>query len=108
MERIELTGGWYMDFINDRYQVFDGQNRFNGWSGIFASQTEAYEFAAAMNAPAEELARVKAQLEVAREALRVMVYETTHLSLLEDDGSHKCRISKKALEQARAALKASE
>jgi hypothetical protein len=38
------------------------------------------------------------------EALRRMIYETTHMSPLEDDGSHKCRISKDALAGARAAL----
>jgi len=44
--------------------------------------------------------RVKALVE----ALRCMVYETTCLSPLEDDGSHWCKISKYALAQARAAL----
>lgn len=33
-----------------------------------------------------------------------MVYETTSLSCEEDDGSHKCRITKAALTKARAAL----
>ena len=37
-------------------------------------------------------------------ALREMIYETTHLSPQEDDGSHWCKISKSALEKARAAL----
>lgn len=37
-------------------------------------------------------------------ALRVMVYETTHLSRREDDGSHWCKISSDALHKARAAL----
>lgn len=37
-------------------------------------------------------------------ALQEMVYETTHLSREEDDGSHWCSISKATLEQARAAL----
>lgn len=39
-----------------------------------------------------------------RGALRQMVYETTHLSPMEDDGSHKCRISAAALADARSAL----
>lgn len=38
-------------------------------------------------------------------ALSNMVYETTHLSPVEDDGSHCCRISGEALEQSRNALK---
>lgn len=40
----------------------------------------------------------------AREALRVMIYETTHLSPMEPDGSHWCRITADALNTARAAL----
>jgi hypothetical protein len=43
--------------------------------------------------------------EAMRAALETMVYEATHLSPMEDDGSHKCRISKGALAKARAALK---
>lgn len=38
-----------------------------------------------------------------REALRKMIYETTCLSPMEEDGSHWCRISKATLEEARAA-----
>lgn len=40
------------------------------------------------------------------EALAEMIYETTHLSPLEDDGSHKCVISKDTLAAAREALTA--
>ena len=38
------------------------------------------------------------------EALRQFIYETTHLSREEDDGSHRCIISKQTLEKGRAAL----
>lgn len=38
------------------------------------------------------------------EALKAMVYETTHLSPEDDDGSHWCKISREALSNARAAL----
>lgn len=38
------------------------------------------------------------------EALKRLVYEVTHLSPMEDDGSHKCIISASALKEARAAL----
>ena len=38
-------------------------------------------------------------------ALREMLYEATHLSPQEDDGSHWAKISKRTLEKARAALK---
>ena len=43
-------------------------------------------------------------IEALRAALQRMVYETTHLSPMEDDGSHWCKISAEALAQARAAL----
>ena len=46
-----------------------------------------------------------APLFALKAALERMVYETTSLSPLEDDGSHWCRISKDALEDARAALR---
>lgn len=39
------------------------------------------------------------------EALAQFIYETTHLSPLNDDGSHDCRISAECLEKARAAIK---
>lgn len=45
-----------------------------------------------------------ATVDALREALERMVYETTSLSPLEDDGSHWCRISAEALAIARAAL----
>jgi hypothetical protein len=41
-----------------------------------------------------------------REALRQMIYETTHLSACESDGSHWCKISGEALAKARAAYAA--
>jgi hypothetical protein len=44
------------------------------------------------------------RIEALEKAIRKIIYETTHLSALEDDGSHNCRISKDALDQARAAL----
>lgn len=43
-------------------------------------------------------------IERLRAALSEMVYETTHLSAMQDDGSHWCRITKETLVQARAAL----
>lgn len=39
-----------------------------------------------------------------KDALTEFVYETTHLSREEDDGSHWCRIPKATLEKGRAAL----
>lgn len=38
-------------------------------------------------------------------ALQTFIYETTHLSPLEDDGSHWCKISAECLEKGRAALR---
>ena len=52
----------------------------------------------------EERDHFAREVERLREALRLMIYETTHLSPEEDDGSHWCRISKDALAHARAAL----
>src|SRR5690606_26372621 len=43
-------------------------------------------------------------LEEIVEVLREMIYEATHLSPQGEDGSHRCRISKRALDKARAAL----
>ncbi len=54
----------------------------------------------------ETLRALAAERDALREALQQMVYETTHLSPEEDDGSHWCRISKQALTQGRAALEA--
>lgn len=39
-------------------------------------------------------------------ALERMLYEATHLSAEEEDGSHKCKISKSTLTLARDALNA--
>ncbi len=40
------------------------------------------------------------------QALAEIVYEATHLSQKEDDGSHWCRIHAEPLERARSALRA--
>lgn len=48
------------------------------------------------------------EIERLRAALRSIVYETTHLSPAEDDGSHWCRISRETLAAARAALAPAE
>ena len=40
-----------------------------------------------------------------REALEQFIYEATHLSALEDDGGHKCKISAECLEKGRSALR---
>ena len=45
--------------------------------------------------------RVRALID----ALREFIYETTHLSPIEDDGSHWCKISADCLEKGRAALR---
>ena len=47
---------------------------------------------------------LRAEVARLRSALQSMVYETTHLSPLQDDGSHWCKISHVALAEARAAL----
>ncbi len=50
----------------------------------------------------------EARATALEDALRRMVYETTHLSAEEDDGSHWCKIPKDALTVARAALQKRE
>ena len=72
----------------------------------FGTRTGLKDAAAAMlracktgDAPTDE--RVKA-LEA---ALQTFIYETTHLSPIEDDGSHWCKISAECLEKGRAALR---
>ena len=61
--------------------------------------TQIDNMVADLCAPTDE--RVKA-LEV---ALQTFIYETTHLSPIEDDGSHWCKISAECLEKGRAALR---
>lgn len=43
----------------------------------------------------------KARIEALEAALRTMIYETTHLSPCEPDGSHWCKISADALAASR-------
>lgn len=40
------------------------------------------------------------------EALKLFIYETTHLSPTEDDGSHWCKISAETLRKGRDAIAA--
>jgi hypothetical protein len=47
---------------------------------------------------------IQAENEKLRAALRELIYETTHLSPQEDDGSHRCTITGETLRKARAAL----
>lgn len=47
---------------------------------------------------------MKEKLNIIRESLRQHIYETTCGSPLEDDGSHKCKISAKALSDSRKSL----
>lgn len=53
---------------------------------------------------AEQKSDLKAKALLLRGALAEMVYETTHLSPEEDDGSHWCRISRNCLTKARSTL----
>lgn len=52
--------------------------------------------------------QMEAEITRMREALGRMIYETTHLSAVEDDGSHWCKISGEVLALARAAIEAGE
>lgn len=53
---------------------------------------------------AVDLEAICRRLEEMAGALQEMVYETTHLSPRNDDGSHVCRITAEALARARRAL----
>ena len=50
------------------------------------------------------VSELRAQIDCLWDALRRMVYETTSASPMRVDGSHDCRISPFALEEARVAL----
>jgi hypothetical protein len=75
--------------------------------GRDAEITQLREYLASRDAALENVAKergaARAECKRLRAALEIMIYETTHLSREEDDGSHWCKISKAALEQARDA-----
>ena len=52
----------------------------------------------------EHISRLEAKNARLREALKEAVYQATHLSPMEDDGSHWAKMSGEWLAQARAAL----
>jgi predicted nucleic acid-binding Zn-ribbon protein len=60
--------------------------------------------ATALRSLAAERDALKAENARLRAALRELIYETTHLSPQEDDGSHRCTITGETLRKARAAL----
>lgn len=67
--------------------------------------TEAAASAAAQHEAAEmRVEELEDEVSWLRKALARMVYETTRLSALEDDGSHRCVISSDALAEAREVL----
>ena len=53
---------------------------------------------------AEGQDQAKEEIEKLRAALRELIYEITHLSPQEDDGSHRCTITGETLRKARMAL----
>jgi hypothetical protein len=53
---------------------------------------------------AEGQDQAKEEIEHLRAALRELIYEITHLSPQEDDGSHRCTITGETLRKARMAL----
>lgn len=70
---------------------------------VYAIMQREEAYLADIKAGTAELLKLREENKRLREALRVMIYESTHLSPMEDDGSHWCKISREALEQARAA-----
>lgn len=75
-----------------------------GPNGGWMFRTEKLHDSVKQYVPADRIEQLTAEVERLREALRVMIYETTHLSPMEPDGSHWCRITADALNTARAAL----
>lgn len=70
-----------------------------------ARATARDDFEALLDQAASALTLLSEEREELREALKEMVYETTHLSPMEPDGGHRCWISGPTLKRARAALK---
>jgi len=66
--------------------------------------TQPANFKSMVNAVFSTLEIQRLEIERLRTALREMIYETTHLSPENDDGSHDCRIRATTLRQAREAL----
>ena len=61
--------------------------------------------AAKWNTRADLCTPTDEQVKALEAALQTFIYETAHLSPLEDDGSHWCKISAECLEKGRAALR---
>lgn len=61
-----------------------------------------------LHAMRDEIECMQYDKELLHKALSAMIYETTHLSPMHNDGSYLSKISGEALMQARAALKATE
>lgn len=74
------------------------KKNIDGWKKIPAQVAAQYEPDVA------EIARLRAEVERLREIIKEAVYEVTHLSPEELDGSHWARISAEWLQKARAAL----
>ena len=74
-------------------------------SDLWEQQKEiALGYLADCNKAADLIETQAREIERLREALIEYVYETTHLSPQEEDGSHWCKISANCLSKARAAL----
>lgn len=95
--RTQAAQQWMADAKSERNRAAGDEGA--SYSGGTKEMTLEWQAAALLTRQQEEIGRL-------REALKCMVYETTSLSPLEDDGSHKCRITKACLARARAALQA--
>jgi hypothetical protein len=86
----------------EKMWVFPKKNWFNaGASNVRISSSGANDVEYTRSDIAQGMQAENARL---RWALQRMVYETTHLSPQQDDGSHWCKISHGALAQAREVL----
>ena len=71
---------------------------------ITMTKADAVRLAEVAQVASDEIARLRAKNARLRAALRELIYETTHLSPQQDDGSHRCTITGETLRKARAAL----
>lgn len=89
--------------MDDIVEEQEGERR--RWVGVVQYLNRSLdELAAEIEARDATIATLTRRLGELEIALAEMIYETTHLSPREDDGSHVCKISQGALQRAREAL----
>jgi len=82
------------DIVKNLRQGKAGYQSYSAFVAVTPTHLEA----------ANEIERLQAENARLQESLGQLIYEVTHLSPQEDDGSHWCRITGQTLKKARAAL----